>query len=73
MIFYAETVKTCKEKRKKYKLDAEDCDRWGSIESIVKNEESKDSFYYLTWTNAHFSCMWCIEYRWDVFATESKM
>lgn len=31
------------------------------------------SFYYLTWTNAHFSCMWCVAYKWDVFATQSKM
>lgn len=40
--FSIETVKTCKEK-KKYKLDAEDCDRWDSVESVVKNEESKDT------------------------------
>lgn len=30
------------QREKKYKLDAEDCDRWDSVESVVKNEESKD-------------------------------
>lgn len=40
--FSIEAVKMCKEK-KIYILDAEDCDRWDSAESVVKNEEIKDA------------------------------
>lgn len=40
---------------------------WWKCSQKQTQQGHRRRFYFLVWTNARFSCAWCVAYKWHVF------